>query len=514
MEYTRTVTYDDKIAGRRILPFPPEQPFAGCLGELQQIAPSQGQKDALAEIASENNVFKRAGKLAHYLGGSYEPHREILGIASLAASSEITGLRLLYAALLAIPPVNTLVESLAGFSSLTRVMGMISRKEQSGEQLRESEEWFKKKVLMLSMSHPLPNSSRTSEHEPWTGWPEGVRLAIADPDIRWEEAILERAKTELEATDLRVRRIVASLDFEKKERLAVYLFTMAEETRWKIQALEEAHKEFGKATLVMQHILGERWDGIMSELRNTETGSLLVNLFKAQSMKTHPHPQVKAGTAILRALLMNPVFQRSKHAPDSLSCLALFAHSAGNGILELLFRKLPGGKSFEALLNLPGLEIRDRSLIIDLRRIPTAQFVDQEEAPCDFDWTDIRLGKGLSYKSLVLSYIDNDSFLAELLNNPKATNKPGVIPLIALRCRSMRVLSIIANRRDLYTGHSNKEVPLNLLVNPARVPLMSLRKFIHVRYVDRMTLQRMATRGFAIREEIRREVQRYLASLG
>ncbi len=513
MEYTRTVTYDDKIAGRRILPFPPEKPFAGCLGELQQIAPSQGHKDALAEIASENNVFKRAGKLAHYLEGSHEPHREILGIASLAASSEITGLRLMYASLLAIPPVNTLVESLAGFSSLTRVMRMISRKEQSGEQLRESEEWFKKKVLMLSISHPLPNSSRTSEHEPWTGWAEGVRLAIADPDMRWEEAILERAKIELEATDLRVRRIVASLDPENKERLAVYLFTMAEETRWKIQALEEAHKEFGRATLVIQHVLGERWDGMMSQLGSTAAGSLLVALFKAQSGKTHPHPQIKSGTAVLRALMMHPLFQRSKHAPDSLSCLALFAHSAGNGILELLFRKLPGGRSFEALLNLPGLELKDRSLIVNLRRIPAAQFVDHDEAPCDFDWTDIRLGKGLSYKSLVLSYIDNDSFIAELLNNPKATSKPGVVPLIALRCRSMRVLSIIANRRDLYTGHGNKEVPLNLLVNPAKVPVMSLRKFIHVRYVDRMTLQRMATRGFAIREEVRREVHRYLSSL-
>ena len=49
-------------------------------------------------------------------------------------------------------------------------------------------------------------------------------------------------------------------------------------------------------------------------------------------------------------------------------------------------------------------------------------------------------------------------------------------------------------------------------MNPAKIPLTSLRKFIHVRYVDKMTLQRLVGRGGNIREEVRREIQRYLNS--
>ena len=72
---------------------------------------------------------------------------------------------------------------------------------------------------------------------------------------------------------------------------------------------------------------------------------------------------------------------------------------------------------------------------------------------------------------------------------------------------------MIANRRDLYTGFANKDVPANLLRNPAKVSLTSLRKFVHVRYVDKMSLQSLASRGSQIREEVRREIMHYLSSV-
>ncbi|MCK4350620.1 MAG: hypothetical protein KAX13_07160 [Candidatus Krumholzibacteria bacterium] len=49
-------------------------------------------------------------------------------------------------------------------------------------------------------------------------------------------------------------------------------------------------------------------------------------------------------------------------------------------------------------------------------------------------------------------------------------------------------------------------------MNPSRVPLTALRKFIHVRFVDKMSLQRMATRGSNVRKEIRMEISRYVNS--
>ena len=132
--------------------------------------------------------------------------------------------------------------------------------------------------------------------------------------------------------------------------------------------------------------------------------------------------------------------------------------------------------------------------------------------PINVDWTTATLDKALSYKSLVLSYMDNDTFLVALLNNPKAVSRPGVVETIAARCRSLRVLSIVANQRDLFTGYVNKNVPLLLLTNPSKIPLTSLRKFVHVRYVDKMTLAKISGRGGNIREEVRREIQRYLES--
>ncbi len=133
--------------------------------------------------------------------------------------------------------------------------------------------------------------------------------------------------------------------------------------------------------------------------------------------------------------------------------------------------------------------------------------------PRDIDWTDIHKEKAVSYRTLVMTYMDNDQFIFELLNNPRVLAQPGIVPLIALRSRSLRVLTIISTRLDLHTGFANKEVPINLLQNPARIPLASIRKFLHVRYIDKATLARLGGKGSQIREEVRREIQHYLSSL-
>ena len=82
-----------------------------------------------------------------------------------------------------------------------------------------------------------------------------------------------------------------------------------------------------------------------------------------------------------------------------------------------------------------------------------------------------------------MSYLDNDSFLTTMLNNPKATNQPGLVALIAQRCRSLRILSMIANRRDLYTGFNNKTVPMNLVMSPAKIPLTTITFWFFIRLV-------------------------------
>jgi hypothetical protein len=173
---------------------------------------------------------------------------------------------------------------------------------------------------------------------------------------------------------------------------------------------------------------------------------------------------------------------------------------------------VPKGTRLDALRDSSGFEIEGEVVRIDLARISRGTFVDQDGMPVDVDWTLATLDREMSYKSLVLCYLDNDSFLVELLNNPKAISKPGIVEIIASRCRSLRVLSLVATRRELFTGYVNKNVPLHLLTSPAKIPLTQLRKFVHVRYVDKMTLQRLTGRGGNIREEVRREIRRYLES--
>ena len=513
MDSIRTIVYDDKTYGRKVVAFPPEMPFVVHLNDLLRSTPTGENKDSLLRIAGVENIFLQADALGEYLATSSAPHKEILRMAALAAEGEGTGLKLLYAALLALPPAEMMVTELVEFRNVKRVMARIVLKEKAGRALKESEDWFKKKMLLLSISHPLPGASSAPEGEPWLGWSDGVRRAIADPDRRWDKAIMERAKAELEALDLRIKGTLAAINFMNKERSTVYLIAKADETKWRIQAIEGAYQRYGEATLLVRQKLGEKWDSAVAELRKTPAGSALADLFDMQLAKVHSYPHLKIGTAVIRALLMHPLLLRISRKPDYLSCLAIFVNHAGRGVIEILMHKLAAGNILKALLDLPGFDLDLKVLTVDVKRVPPAHFIDIDQLPRDVDWTNIQKEQSVSYRTLVMTYLDNDNFIFELLNNPRVLGQPGVIALISLRSRSMRILSIIANRRDLYTGFANKEVPLNLLQNPGKVPVSSLRKFIHVRFIDKTTLARLAGKGSSIRDEVRREIQRYLGSL-
>lgn len=514
METIRTISYDDKTYGRKVIAFPPEMPFAHHLNELLYHLPKGESRDGLLQIAVVDNIFKRAQVLGDYLATSSAPHEEILRVAALAAAGEPAGLKLVYASLLAVPPADTLVTELVEFRNVKRAMASIAKKEKSQRALKESEDWFRKKVVLLSISHPLPGGSTAPEGQPWLGWSDGVRRALADPDRRWDQAILERARVEIEALDFRISQALSSIDFGSKPNSMIHLLTRGDEARWRIQALEGAYQRFGEASLIIRDKLGDKWSPLIEELRKSNGGAALADLFEKQLVRVHPYPHVKAGTALIRALLMHPLLLRVQRRPDYLSCLALYvAHAAGNGTLEILLRKLAAVNIVKAFMDLPGFQLDQRILTVDLMKVPPAPFVDVDDMPRDVDWTNIAKGEIISYRTLVMTYMDNDNFIAEILNNPRISTKAGVVSIIALKSRSARILSIIANRRDLYTGILNKEVPVSLLENPARLPLGSLRKFVHVRYVDKATLARLAGKGSQIREEVRREIQHYLGSL-
>ncbi|HET9234014.1 MAG TPA: hypothetical protein VFP10_07750, partial [Candidatus Eisenbacteria bacterium] len=121
--------------------------------------------------------------------------------------------------------------------------------------------------------------------------------------------------------------------------------------------------------------------------------------------------------------------------------------------------------------------------------------------------------RSLSLKDLVRSQLRNDAFMMGILENPRANTVPGVIEIIASRSRSLRVLDKITRTPSLFSGPANKNVPAQLLLNPSRIPLTSLRRFMNVRFVSKLDLQQMTRQRGALRPEVQHEISAYLRKL-
>ena len=194
MIQVRSITYDTLAAGRKVITFPSDIPFDEFLEELVKYVPKGEKKNTLVKIASIRNILERTTAIADLLKSSQEPEREVLGMAALAISADVAGFKMMYGMLLAVPPVGVLIDELAGFSNVNHVMERIAGRKQQGRKLGESDEWFEKKVMLLTMSHPLPGTESTPDDRPWTGWNAGVKRAVQSAEARWDTAIFERFK--------------------------------------------------------------------------------------------------------------------------------------------------------------------------------------------------------------------------------------------------------------------------------------------------------------------------------
>ena len=116
-------------------------------------------------------------------------------------------------------------------------------------------------------------------------------------------------------------------------------------------------------------------------------------------------------------------------------------------------------------------------------------------------------------KDLVLSNLNNTSVLLGLLKNQKVVNTPGVVALVAQRCRNMRVMDVICTTRNLHSGFANKDVPMALLKSPMNIPIKTLRKFVSVRFVGKLDLKRMSKDRSSVRRDVANEIETYLKTL-
>ena len=116
-------------------------------------------------------------------------------------------------------------------------------------------------------------------------------------------------------------------------------------------------------------------------------------------------------------------------------------------------------------------------------------------------------------KQLVLTNISTISVLLEFLRDAKITSIPGLVEEIVNRTRNPQVLETIATNRKLCTGFANRNVPLALLRSPVNVSVRTIRRFIHVKFVSKMELKRLAADKAGLRKEVHREIEKYLATL-
>ena len=156
-----------------------------------------------------------------------------------------------------------------------------------------------------------------------------------------------------------------------------------------------------------------------------------------------------------------------------------------------------------------GLPTRQDVDPLDARERMEALHTAQEESAEEVDVEK----SNAAIKQLVMSNIMSTSTTLGFLRNPKVVAIPGLVAEVAQRTRNPQIIETIATDRTLFTGFANRDVPLVCLRSPCNVSPKTLRKFIHVKYVSKVDLKRMAQDKAGMRKEVVREIQLYLDSL-
>ncbi len=278
----------------------------------------------------------------------------------------------------------------------------------------------------------------------------------------------------------------------------------------------------------------------------------LAELFDIQQTSPLPVPLLAHGAARIQAVAMLMQKHGLRTAPVDLvgACrLAIACHVRGEvalpvspqalPVLEEALRKArlgPRTASGPESWSLDGVEILAGQIVIVLPEseddcpawpnflptpadgdplragpvVPAKAETGTEGEPEEDDPAD---GGAAAMKNLVLTNIQSTSLVLGFLRNPKFVAIPGLVEAVATRTRNPRVIEVIAVDRTLHTGFANRGVPLACLRSPVNVSVKILRKFIHVKYISKVDLKRMAQDRAGMRKEVIREIEKYLEAL-
>ena len=250
--------------------------------------------------------------------------------------------------------------------------------------------------------------------------------------------------------------------------------------------------------------LGDKEYGrVVQILREFPGGQELSELLEIQR-KFQLDPPVLSALLTLGRTLRLP-----RPEANWLETLSFFLRAAAPGTSPVWRFRAPVASHLARVLERAGIRVAGGALEFAGSDLQLPALLDEHTASIDLSGG--KKPPPPDWKGLVLSNITRDTLVVSFLNNPKCQRVPGLVETVVVNTRSMQILSLVATKRELYTGHQNKGVAAALLRSRCKIPMNLLRRFMHVRFVSRAELKDLAIR--APRADIQKEVGDYLKTI-
>ena len=539
-----------------------------CL--LQESLSGSGEKDAsesvlkeLAQLAFASDSLPDRSRILYQqlrkMVGQPRLVTCLYGLQVLAQRNEPAGARLLAALLDANTPGARLIPRIHSFSSSRRVRVRMAQ-GQTNAMLRNWEKRFQslqKQCQERGESIPalqLEASGRPGSEPPYPLLRRCLRFIVAtlyrqsDLTVDDKALLATLAHLEVDAYQERISQLASEIDpfrvsavvkvLPLLSRADAEIRDLREFINW-IEAgeLERAfHKRVPRSFEVMDD--WERSEFMSAISVAVEIGPLAELLINLQR-NAIPVPQLAASVARLMALAHQLRLAGLRRTDmDLVTAVKIVQEYDAEGELRLpLVEELqeavkgiligPAQKDGLASWPLSGFQFDKSCLVLRLPGVGLGDRVWRDDLPVPAESSHETAAslegedqgqeqvsmQATAIKRLVLNNLGTVSVLLGFLRNPKIVAIPGLVNAVAQRCRVAHVLEFIATDRKLYTGFANQDVPLSLIKSPCNIPIKSLRKFIHVKYVSKVELRRMAKDKAGLRQVVVKEIAAYLKML-
>jgi hypothetical protein len=513
-------------------------PLAEGAGRLNSALLDSGTVQTVAQLAREDRYLERVDRLCTLFRDleTSDSAAFLIAASKLAVRKERAGLRALFAAFDVKPPGVEVLRNLQALSCLERVSLRLAAgtwKAPEGESADEAAFPILDVLDEAGRVGILPPRavSLPEEAGPIRTLCGHIRRFVSllteklgngerlpDPIIQF---LVQLCMLELSLMEKRISHLAETIDPYDMRGMARLMPVLSRydqdiEHMKSVVSRLTTYRPFFERTLTLENaITANEMDRVGKILRASAVGAAVADVLDA----------VRANPVLDRQLffLVSSVHQiatlRSLNLPraampDVMSTLRLVAGAFREGRPLRLGIEDPVVDLIWPVVDTWGILERDASgLLLHFRDERALDFVDEDGTPRLPEMPGVAKTPEISIEQLVRQQMNNDPFLAGVLENPKLTEGKRVVSIIATGSRSLRILVKIINTPRLHTGETNKDVPRLLLMNPARIPVSSLRKFIHVRYVSKTDLGKLASPQYDIRREIQHEIRTYLKSI-